>query len=266
MLQQIKQGADFAELAKEHSEDPGSAESGGDLDWIRRGQMVKEFEDAVFSLQPEQVSEVVKTDFGFHIIKVEARRSSLPEDFEENKEAYKQQVVSRHQHQAWQQYQHNLEKQANIELFDPELRAYKLLEKANQAEAMGLLTEAVNNDPFNMSARYELAQLYREAGETSTAVKYLRQITESSEGAHSPQIHLGLGELLQEQGLAEEALAEFKSASDWASAPQYGNYFIHMRLKQMFEDLKQPDLVKQEEEWLAAFTEQQEQGLSFPGG
>lgn len=71
ILQQLKKSpADFAKLAKQYSQDPGSAEKGGDLNWIGRGMMVKPFEDAVFSLKENELSGVVRSDFGFHIIKV----------------------------------------------------------------------------------------------------------------------------------------------------------------------------------------------------
>ena len=70
LLKQVKSGADFAALAKKNSEDEGSAKNGGDLDYFGRGRMVKEFEDAAFSLQPGQMSDVVKSPFGYHIIKV----------------------------------------------------------------------------------------------------------------------------------------------------------------------------------------------------
>jgi peptidyl-prolyl cis-trans isomerase C len=74
LLQQVRQGADFAALAKEHSQDPGSAADGGDLGFFPRGQMVPAFDAAAFTLEPGQVSEVVETPFGFHIIKVAERR------------------------------------------------------------------------------------------------------------------------------------------------------------------------------------------------
>lgn len=74
LLERIRAGEDFAELAGEHSDDTGSAELGGDLGWFRRGRMVREFEDAAFTLLDGQVSDVVETEFGFHIIKVERSR------------------------------------------------------------------------------------------------------------------------------------------------------------------------------------------------
>lgn len=70
LLAQIRDGADFASLAKEHSDDPGSAGNGGDLGWVERGLMVPPFEEAAFALDKGEVSELVRTDFGYHIIEV----------------------------------------------------------------------------------------------------------------------------------------------------------------------------------------------------
>ncbi len=66
----LEQGEDFAELAKEHSTDPGSAQNGGDLDWFGPGKMVKEFSDAAFKLEKNEISDPVKTEHGYHIIQV----------------------------------------------------------------------------------------------------------------------------------------------------------------------------------------------------
>ncbi len=74
LLEQVKAGGDFAALARQHSQD-GSAPQGGDLNYFPRGQMVPPFEQAAFALQPGQVSDVVETQFGYHIIKVTDRRA-----------------------------------------------------------------------------------------------------------------------------------------------------------------------------------------------
>lgn len=74
LLARIRTGEDFSELAIEYSGDPGSAALGGDLGWFRRGRMVREFEETAFNLLDGQISDVVETDFGFHIIKVERMR------------------------------------------------------------------------------------------------------------------------------------------------------------------------------------------------
>jgi peptidyl-prolyl cis-trans isomerase D len=76
LLKQIKSGSDFATLAKANSDDPGSKEQGGDLGLIQRGVTVPEFEKTAFGLQPGQVSDVIKTQFGYHIIKVEEKQTA----------------------------------------------------------------------------------------------------------------------------------------------------------------------------------------------
>lgn len=75
LLVQIKAGADFAKLAQENSDDPGSAANGGDLGYFGKGKMVPEFENAAFALQVGQVSEPVRTVYGFHIIKVTDKKN-----------------------------------------------------------------------------------------------------------------------------------------------------------------------------------------------
>ncbi|HNR96862.1 MAG TPA: peptidylprolyl isomerase [Anaerolineae bacterium] len=70
VLKKLKEGATFADLAKEYSTDTGSASSGGDLGWFPRGMMVTEFEEAAFTLPIGETSGLIKTDFGYHIIQV----------------------------------------------------------------------------------------------------------------------------------------------------------------------------------------------------
>ncbi|MDR0239570.1 MAG: SurA N-terminal domain-containing protein [Deltaproteobacteria bacterium] len=79
----LKKGADFAALAKQQSQDPGSAPDGGELGWIQRGQTVPAFETAALALKPGQISEPVRTQFGLHLIKMEAYEAQRTRSFDE---------------------------------------------------------------------------------------------------------------------------------------------------------------------------------------
>jgi peptidyl-prolyl cis-trans isomerase D len=83
ILAKVKAGGDFAALAKQYSEDEASKVNGGDLDYFGRGRMVPEFETAAFALEPGAVSELVKSQFGFHIIKVTDKRAAMTQSLDE---------------------------------------------------------------------------------------------------------------------------------------------------------------------------------------
>jgi peptidyl-prolyl cis-trans isomerase D len=85
LLKQIRGGADFAELAKQNSDDPGSKANGGDLGWVVRGQTVKNFETAAFSLKPKEISDLITTEYGFHIIQVLEKQDAHVQAFDEVK-------------------------------------------------------------------------------------------------------------------------------------------------------------------------------------
>ena len=85
LLKQVKAGGDFAALAKKVSEDPSSAPKGGDLSWIVRGQTVKAFEDTAFSLKPNEISGVITTEYGFHILQVLEKQEAHLQPFDEVK-------------------------------------------------------------------------------------------------------------------------------------------------------------------------------------
>ena len=112
LLKQIKGGADFAKLAEKNSEDPGSASKGGDLGWVVRGQMVKNFEDTVFSLQPKQISDVITTEYGFHIIQVMDRQPARLRPLDE----VKPEIVGTLRNQSVFDLMQNLSDQAHGEL------------------------------------------------------------------------------------------------------------------------------------------------------
>jgi len=113
ILAQLKGGADFAALAKEKSKDPGAAE-GGDLGYFTKDQMVPEFAEVAFKLDKGQLSDPVKTQFGWHIIKVEDKRIKPTPTFDQ----VKQQIENYVTHRAQAQLVDSLRKTATIERLD----------------------------------------------------------------------------------------------------------------------------------------------------
>ena len=89
VLTQAKKGAKFDDLAKKYSEDPGTKDKGGDLGWITQGQTVPEFEKTAFGLDKGKISDLVKTQYGFHIIKVLDKETAHTKPFEEVKDSIK---------------------------------------------------------------------------------------------------------------------------------------------------------------------------------
>lgn len=94
IIAELDAGGDFAKIAAEKSQDPGSGASGGDLGWFKRGMMVKPFEDAAFALEPGQYTETpIKSDFGWHVILVEDKRMEQPPTFEQERPRIEQELV-----------------------------------------------------------------------------------------------------------------------------------------------------------------------------
>lgn len=99
ILKEAKGGADFAELAKKYSEDDSNAKNGGDLDYFGRGRMVPEFDTAAFSMETGQISDLVKTQFGYHIIKLTDKKPGTTRPLEEVRQQLTDQIQTEHAQQ-----------------------------------------------------------------------------------------------------------------------------------------------------------------------
>jgi foldase protein PrsA len=91
--QKLADGADFAELAKEYSTDEGTRENGGELGFFAKGTMVTEFDDVAFTLPVNEISDPVKTDYGYHIIKVEEKKEAKEANFDDSKKEIKETLI-----------------------------------------------------------------------------------------------------------------------------------------------------------------------------
>ncbi len=131
LIEQVRDGVDFAALAREHSDDTQTGAKGGDLGYLSRGAMVKPFEDAAFSLAVGEVSEPVETEFGFHIIQLEDKQSAQPRPLDEVRDDIQQELtVQQSQERARQAAREDRQRlEANASLADiAEARGLQLVE------------------------------------------------------------------------------------------------------------------------------------------
>ncbi len=114
----LKAGGDFAALAKQHSKDPGSKENGGDLGFFGKGMMVPQFEEAAYKLAKGETSAPVQSQFGFHVIRVDDKRTKQAPPFE----AIKERLIGTLINQKAQTVSADMRSKAAVEILDPELK------------------------------------------------------------------------------------------------------------------------------------------------
>ncbi|CAN1723677.1 peptidyl-prolyl cis-trans isomerase C [Hyphomicrobium sp. 1Nfss2.1] len=135
----IAAGEDFAKVAKENSIDPASKSEGGFLGYFGPGQMLPEFENVVIKMQKGELSEPVKTAYGWHIIKLEDRRTKAPPSFDQVKDTIMNSLAVRKAQEASAE----MRSKAKVEYVDPDLKKLVEEQKKKQAEAMEAAKKAV---------------------------------------------------------------------------------------------------------------------------
>lgn len=132
LVKRARAGEDFAKLAKEYSEDPGSKDKGGEYKFPR-GQMVKEFEDAAFSLQTNQVSDVVTTQFGYHVIKLSEKYPAKKHDLAESAPKIKDYLTQTAIQKQAPDYLKKLRKDSDVAVLDEKLQLPEGADDASDA-------------------------------------------------------------------------------------------------------------------------------------
>jgi len=121
LLAQIKGGANFEELAKKHSSD-GAAAKGGDLGWFSKGSMIPEFEKVAFTMKENQISDIVRTKFGYHIIKLTGKRPAGERTFDDVKEQIKASMLPGKQQEVFQKLKDDLKKSGKFSIKEDVLK------------------------------------------------------------------------------------------------------------------------------------------------
>jgi peptidyl-prolyl cis-trans isomerase C len=141
VLKRARAGEDFAKLAKQYSEDPGSKDNGGEYTFPR-GQMLPEFEAAAFSLGTNQISDIVTTTYGYHIIKLYEKMPAKKLDFEKEATGIKEYLGQREIQKQYPQFIQKLRKDADVQILDEHLKAVELPSPAAAAGPDGAVEPA----------------------------------------------------------------------------------------------------------------------------
>jgi foldase protein PrsA len=241
LLAKIKSGADFAALAKTYSQDPGSAPKGGDLGYFSSGAMVETFEKAAFPLKVGAVSGIVKSPYGYHIIKA---TDSRLRKFAGKESEIEKTALNDKQEKTFRRWFSEIKNQARVEITSPTLAAHDLRFKGRPQEAIAKYQQALLENPASALLRVYLGDTFTMIGQKALALSEYEQAVKL-EGA-DPELYIILGKAYD--GLQQKDLAatQYRKASLVAG----DNKTVHQRLLKLFQELKRPQAVAFEKEEL----------------
>lgn len=274
-------GADFAALAKQYSDDPGTKLKGGDDGFIGPDNnfngYVPEFTSAAIALKPGEVSStpVKSPQFGYFAIKLDGVKDNLPKDFDKNKAQYIAQVKEQKQGAARTASIAALKDApgTKIVINDPALRADRLMAQSakeadparQQADTRAALAQYQSalktNPPLSVAGEInvQIAQAYQALGQSAQAIAAYEAALKNTDDA---QLRLTLGNLYLQAKQADKAAVQFQSASTQAwDDPQ-----VHQQLAGIYAGMKRPDLLQQEAQWQAQYQKRQQASVGPLGG
>lgn len=257
LLEKIKKGGDFSALARQYSKDPGSATKGGDLGYFTRGTMVEPFDKAVFSLKPGEVSGIVKTPYGFHIIKL---TDSRMRKFPGKEQDIEKLVLKEKQEGAFRKWYSEVRGKAKIEIVSPELKGHELRFKGNIPEAIKEYQKAIAQDPGNPYLHIFLADTYISTGQKDLALSEYENAIRI-EGAN-PDMYIILGKAYESAGQKDLAAEQYRKASLIAG----DNKALHEKLLQVFQEMKRGGDVAREKAELQRIARKESFEKELKGG
>lgn len=300
VLELVNEGRDFAQLAEEYSDDP-SGQQGGDLGSFGRGQMVPAFEEAAFALEVGEISELVKSEFGYHIIKVTDRQEASDEEVAEQREELMEELLIEKQRKTLDDLVVELKEEAEIEIKDSEIEAFNAAQDGNYEQALTSYKDAIAEDSNAYYLYNNLAEVYKAMGEVEEVVatyqeaidRYPEQVIFYDNLAQSylqedeidqamdvyyqglannenePELYLGLGDLYRQQGEKEIALDKYEQFAELSGEDLMAYYSLYTIYQEMgLEEKAEEKLTKVEElqqNMQQQMQQQQEQPLEVEG-
>ncbi|MFA6431022.1 MAG: peptidylprolyl isomerase [Candidatus Margulisiibacteriota bacterium] len=224
----LKAGEDFASLAKKYSIDKGTAVKGGDLGYFSTGAMVEPFEDAAFSLKPGEISGIIKTPFGYHIIKLtDSRMRQFPAGAPPEQIALKEKKDN-----AFKRWYSETRSKAKVEVLMPQLKGHALRFQGRPADAITEYKIAAAQNPSNYLIHIYLGDTYMSVGQKPLAIPEYEMAVRLN--GVDPELYIILGRAYESAGEKGLASQQFSKASLIAG----DNKALHEKLMKIFSGLK----------------------------
>ncbi len=257
ILKQVNNGGDFAALAKKYSLDPGSKIKGGDLGFFATGVMVEPFEQAAFSLKIGEVSEIVESPFGFHVIKV---TDSKLRKFDGKEKDIEKAALAQKQEKAFQRWYSSLKQEAKIEIISPELKANQLRFQGKTTQAIEEYKKAIAANPLNPYLHIYLGDTYAGIGKDELALIEYEEAVKTEGGNY--HLYLVLAQAYVKNGQNKKAIETYEKASMVAA----DNKDQHAQLKKAFQKLNAWKQVAQEQKEITRIEKKEKFEEELTGG
>lgn len=242
IMGRLKSGGNFSALAKQYSLDSGSGAKGGDLGYFTTGAMVEPFEKAAFQLKDNELSGIIKSQYGYHIILVtDSRLRKFPAGTKDVEKA----ALAEKQENAFRVWFMGLKQKAKVEITNPELKAIDLQSKGRIWEAIEQYKKAIKQTPNNPYLDIFLADAYAAAGKKELAVSEYEAAISKAGG--NIELYVILAQAYEKWGDKELALQQYRRASLIAG----DNKEAHEVLLKVFQKLGSSQDVQNEKAELA---------------
>lgn len=240
LVKRIRDGADFAQVAKEHSDDELTRESGGELGFVGHDVLPEAVDAVAWELEPGAVSDPIETDEGYYIIQVVERREASGEEFEKAKPDLVEQIRQEKADEHFARWFADLRNSAEVSILDPQLAARDALGRGDAQRALELYEQAALVYPDDAYVQYGKAVALLQLQRTDDALAALTRATELAPS--DPVLHLALGNVYQQKGDKEKAAEALRKASSLAPMDMQ----MHLTLYMLFSSMGLEEDAKRE--------------------